>query len=68
MLIQVRAVRKARDDMHFILMEWDPVIARWQNLEMVRSPAVDKALTATYQFLAKRFTTGKSLMKKKKAD
>ena len=59
----IRAVRKARDDQHFIMMEWGPVIAKWQNLEMVRSPEVDKSLSATYQFIAKRFSTGKSLMK-----
>jgi len=59
----IRSVRRARDDMHFILMEWDPVLAKWQKLEMVRSQEVDKALSATYQFLAKRFATGKSIMK-----
>ncbi len=59
----IRAVRKARDDMHFILMEWDPVIAKWQNLQMIRSQEIDRAVAATYQFLAKRFSTGKSLMK-----
>ncbi len=59
----IKSVRKARDDLHYILMEWDPVIAKWQNLEMVRSQEVDKALSVTYQFLAKRFSTGKSIMK-----
>jgi hypothetical protein len=61
----IGAVRKARDDMHFIMMQWDPVIARWQNLEMVRSQDIDKAIAATYQFTAKRFTTGKSIMQSK---
>jgi hypothetical protein len=59
----IRAVRKARDDMHFILMEWDPVIARWQNLQMARSQEIDKAMSETYKFLAQRFSTGKSIMK-----
>jgi hypothetical protein len=59
----IRSVRRARDDMHFIMMEWDPVLAKWQNLAMVRSQEVDKAMTVTYQFLAKRFATGKSIMK-----
>lgn len=61
----IRTVRKTRDDVHFIMMEWDPIIARWQTLEMVRSKPVDLALSETYQFLAKRFSTGKSIMKKK---
>ncbi len=59
----IKAVRRARDDLHFIMMEWDPVLAKWQNLAMVRSQEVDKAMTVTYQFLAKRFATGKSIMK-----
>jgi hypothetical protein len=61
----IRAVRKTRDDMHFIMMEWDPIVARWQKLEMVRSKPIDAALSETYQFLAKRFSTGKSIMKKR---
>jgi hypothetical protein len=60
----IGAVRRARDDLHFVLMEWDTVIAKWQNLTMVRSQEVDRALLATYQLLASRFSTGKSLMKK----
>ncbi len=61
----IKAVRKARDDLHHILMEWDPAMARWQNLNMVKSQEIDKAMSITYQFLAQRFSTGKSLMKKK---
>lgn len=64
----IRAVRKARDDVHFILMEWDPAIARWQNLAMVKSQEVDRALSETYQFLAKRFATGKSMMKARRLE
>lgn len=61
----VRSVRKARDDLHYILMEWDPVIAKWQNLQMVRSQEIDGALLTTYQLLAKRFETGKSIVTKR---
>jgi hypothetical protein len=60
----IRAVRRARDELHFVMMEWDPVIAKWSNLAMTRSQDVDRALMATYKFLASRFDTGKSLMKK----
>lgn len=58
----IKAVRKARDDLHHILMEWDPTMAKWQNLTMVKSQGIDRALSVTYQFLAQRFSTGKSLM------
>ncbi|MCC6915381.1 MAG: hypothetical protein IT566_16910 [Rhodospirillaceae bacterium] len=60
----IKAVRHARDTLHFLLMEWDPVIAKWENLNLVRCQEIDRALQATYQFLALRFDTGKSLMKK----
>ncbi len=60
----IKAVRGARDALHFLLMEWDPVIAKWENLALVRCQDVDRALLATYQFLASRFDTGKSLMRK----
>jgi hypothetical protein len=60
----ISAVRRARDDLHYILMQWDPVMAKWQGLNMVKSQEIDRALTATYQFLASRFSTGKSMMKR----
>ena len=61
----VRSARKARDDLHFILMEWDPIFAKWKGLQMVRSQEIDKALSATYQLLARRFETGKSIVTKR---
>ena len=61
----IQAVRRARDDLHHILMEWDPVISRWQNLEMAKSQPIDRALAATYQFLAQRFSTAKSIIKRR---
>lgn len=60
----IKTVREARDALHFLLMEWDPIIAKWENLTLVRCQETDRALLATYQFLASRFETGKSLMKK----
>lgn len=61
----IKSVRKTRDQLHYILMEWDPVLAAWRNLNMVRSQEIDRALAATYQFLAQRFSTGKSMMRAK---
>ncbi len=58
----VKSVRKARDQLHHILMEWDPVLAKWQNLDMVRSQDIDQAMATTYHFLAQRFATGKSMI------
>ena len=62
----VQSVRRARDDLHYILMEWDPVIALWKGLPLVRSKDIDTALSAAYKLLAMRFNTGKSIVSKKK--
>ncbi len=62
----VASVRQARDDLHYILMEWDPVIDKWKNLALVRSQDIDRALSATYKLLAQRFDTGKSIVSKNK--
>ncbi len=58
----IGTVRTTRDTVHFILMEWDPIIALWQPLEAVRSKAADKAINSLYKLLAKRFRPSKSLM------
>jgi hypothetical protein len=63
----IRSVRKARDDLHFLMMEWDPVLAKWAKLNMVKSQEIDRALSTTYKFLAMRFSSGKSIIKKKPA-
>lgn len=62
----VQSVRRARDDLHYILMEWDPVIAKWKDLALVRCKDIDQALSATYKLLAMRFDTGKSIVSKGK--
>jgi hypothetical protein len=62
----IATVRQTRDDIHFILMHWDPVIAKWQDLEPIKGMPIEKALIALYQFLAGRFATGKSIMKRRR--
>lgn len=60
---QVGYIRKIRDELHFLCMDWDPHIAglgRWQSR---RTPETDKLLSALYRYLAPKFTSGKSLLK-----
>jgi hypothetical protein len=57
-------IRKARDSIHFILMEWDSILAQWEKLAPERSVPVEKAMSALYKFLALRFQTGKSILSK----
>ncbi|TAL04061.1 MAG: hypothetical protein EPO08_02565 [Rhodospirillaceae bacterium] len=55
-------IRETRDTVHFILMDWDPVIEKWHELAIERGVPADKAIGAVYKFLASRFPSGKSLM------
>lgn len=60
---QISYIRKSRDDLHFLLMQWEPHIRSFENLPGRRTPESDKATSALYRFLAPRFTEGKSLLK-----
>jgi len=55
-------IREVRDTVHFILMDWDPVIEKWQDLAVERGGDAEKALSVVYKFLARRFPSGKSLL------
>lgn len=60
---QVGYIRKIRDDLHFLCMDWDPHIAGLDRWQTRRTAETDKLLSALYRFLAPRFTSGKSLLK-----
>jgi hypothetical protein len=57
---QVEFVRESRDDLHCRLMKWDELIAKWQTLEMARSPAAISLIKETYRFTAHNFPQMKS--------
>ncbi len=52
---QVEFVRESRDDLHCRLMKWDELIAKWQALEMLRSPEAVSLIKETYRFAAHNF-------------
>jgi hypothetical protein len=58
----ITEIRRTRDELHHIMMEWDPVVARWKDLRPVKSKPTEQALQTLYQLLAGRFATGKSLL------
>jgi hypothetical protein len=60
----IAEIREARDSVHFIMMDWDPILVQWHDLIVERGGAAEKALSALYKFLANRFPSGKSLMNK----
>ena len=50
----IAAIRSARDTIHFIMMQWDPVIARWQAIVPEKSQPAERAIQPLH--------TGKSLL------
>lgn len=56
-------IRKARDDLHFLCIEWDEVFDAWTNLRKIKHRhETEKVLNLTYRLLAGRFNTGKSML------
>ena len=62
---QVKYIRRIRDDLHFLLMQWEPSIKALPSWRATRTPETDKALADLYRFLAPRYTAGKSLLKRR---
>ncbi|MBL8631019.1 MAG: hypothetical protein JNM81_15405 [Rhodospirillaceae bacterium] len=58
---QIKYIRQRRDELHYIMRVWDPIIGQWSELKNERSRAMDKVLTATYRLLAPRFTISRSM-------
>src|SRR5262249_4950213 len=59
---QVGFIRKTRDDLRFVLRDWDPMILRWDDAQLKRSRPVDILISDTYRLLASKFSTGRSLL------
>ncbi len=63
---QIGYIRRVRDDLHFLIMQWDPYIAELGSWHGRRTPETDKALSNLYRFLAPRYSSGKSILKRRK--
>ncbi len=59
---QVSYIRRKRDELHFLIMQWDPHIEDLSKWHARPNPETDKALHSLYRFLAPRFSTGRSLL------
>lgn len=58
----VAFIRKARDELHFLTIEWEPILKAWRAITSSSSPALVKAVDQTYRFLAQRFNSARSLV------
>ncbi len=66
---QVSYIRQKRDDLHFLIMQWDPHIVALPKWHSRPNPETDKVLHSLYRFLAPRFSAGRSLLaSRNKAD
>lgn len=52
---QIRFIRETRDELHFRLMPWDDLVARWTAVKVAPSTEVEALLKETYRFLARHF-------------
>jgi len=62
---QIQYIRTIRDDLHFLLMQWDPHVNDLPKWHTRRVPETDKAYSNLYRFLAPRFSSGRSIMKRR---
>jgi len=51
----VKQIRRARDDVHVRLMQWDEVIVAWTALDPVRGSQTEAALEELYRFAARHY-------------
>jgi len=61
---QIGYIRNVRDNLHFLIMQWDPHIRDLEKWQSRRTPETDKVLSNLYRFLAPRFSSGRSLLKR----
>ncbi len=59
---QVTFIRKVRDDLHFILREWDGLLKRWDEIPIKKALHMDRLLSDTYRLLAAKFASAKSML------
>ena len=61
---QVQYIRAARDQLHLVLRDWDPLLKRWEETPPRRARIMDQLLSDTYRLLAARFATATSQLKR----
>jgi hypothetical protein len=61
---QIGYIRAKRDDLHALMMRWDPIIAAWDDPEIGQPQRLSQIIALTYRFLAQRYSASKSLLRK----
>jgi hypothetical protein len=60
---QIAYIRLARDELHFILRDWEPALKKWDETPLKRCRAQDLLLSDTYRLLATWFAPSRSVLK-----
>lgn len=58
----VSFIRETRDDLHFMSLEWEPILKIWRAITVPNATSTFRALDQTYRFLATRFSVSRSLL------
>jgi hypothetical protein len=53
--MQLAFIRSNRDDLHYKLMKWDDLIAKWESTKVEKCEAVENLMRATYRFVAQHY-------------
>ena len=52
---RVAALRVMRDDLFELYLMWEPVLARWQEQEIIKSKPTEESVRLLFQFLARHY-------------
>jgi hypothetical protein len=53
--MQIAFIRANRDDLHYKLMKWDDLIAKWDSIKIEKAEALENLMRATYRFVAQHY-------------
>jgi hypothetical protein len=53
--MQIAFIRSNRDDLHYKLMKWDDLIAKWESTKIEKSEVLESLMRATYRFVAQHY-------------
>jgi hypothetical protein len=61
---QIEYIRRMRDDLYSLLLQWEPHLKAMEPPPTPLSPEAQKTYGALYRFLAPRYTAGRSILRR----
>jgi hypothetical protein len=53
--MQIAFIRANRDDLHYKLMKWDDLIAKWESIKIEKGETLENLMRTTYRFVAQHY-------------